>query len=58
MQDTEDKKKLLILSVCALTQTSKTLIQSNKQKPKEKPNRTNTASSLRIGVLKHSLLKY
>lgn len=55
MQNSGDKKRLLILAWCVLTQISKIIVQSNEQQPKEKPNRTNKMST---EFFKHSLLKY
>lgn len=58
MKDIENKPGLLITAPLALTQTSKTLLQSSEQQPKEKPNRTNTTTNIYAGVLKHTLWKY
>lgn len=49
MQNAGNKNRLLILALCVLTQISKILVQSNKQQPKEKPNRTNKISNLSTG---------
>lgn len=53
-----NKNRLLILALCVLTQVSKILVESNKEQPKEKPNRVSKISNLCTGFFKHSLLKY